>query len=157
MTRQTFTFFFLSAFLFGVLLTAGCGGGGRPIPADMPPLFPSILTFTQEGEPLAEANILLHSDSKWSVGGMTNEKGEMKLVTNGYWDGAPEGTYKITVRKIVVVLNEETGDIIRQTDVIENQFKRENTTPLGITIGKGDNNQTFDVGKAVSINVRISD
>jgi len=61
------------------------------------------------------------------------------------------------VRKIVVEHHAETSDVIRQTDVIESQFKREGTTPLETTIGRGNNNQTFDVGKAVSVNIPISD
>ena len=156
MAKQTFAIFVLSALFAGILLSTGCGGG-RERPKDLPPLFPGTLTFTQGGVPLAEANIILHSESKWSVGGNTNEKGEMKLVTNGLWNGAPEGSYKITVRKIEVVLDEVTGNVRKQTDVIEDQFKREKTTPLAVEIGKSDNNKTFDVGKAVSINVPVTD
>ena len=156
MIRPILAHYFLSILIVCILCSAGCSGG-RAKPADMPPLFPGTFTFMQEGEPLVEANIILHSDTPWSVGGMTNERGEMRLVTNGYWEGAPAGTYKITVRKVVFDINEATGDIIRQTDVIENQFKREHTTPLEVEIGRGDNSQTFDVGRAVSINVPISD
>jgi len=156
MTRQTFTIV-LSVWLCCIILFAGCGGGGRAKPKDMPPLYQGTLTFVQDGVPLDEASIILHSDSKWSVGGKTNEKGALKLTTNGYYDGAPEGTYKITVRKIVAVVNEATGTVTKKTDVIENQFKRENTTPLEVEIGKKDNNQTIEVGKAVSVNVPVTD
>ena len=155
MTRLTFTLF-LSALLCGVLFSAGCGRG-RPKPPDMPPLYPCTLTFTQQGVPLTEASIVLHSDSKWAVSGKTNEKGEAKLVTSGFYDGVPAGTYKITVTKFVVVENETTGATMKRTDVMEKQFKKAETTPLEITIGKSGNNQTFDVGKAVSINLPISD
>ena len=153
--RQPFTIC-LSILLGCVLLFAGCGGSGqRAKPKDLPNLYPCVLTFTQEGVPLAEANIILHSDSKWSVGGLTNDKGEVNLVTNGFYDGVPEGTYKITVHKIVAVMNETTDNVAKQTDVIENNYKMETTTPLEITIGKSDNNKTFDAGKAVSINVPL--
>jgi len=139
-----------------MLFTAGCSGGGqRKKPADMPPLFPSTLIFTQEGVPLAGARITLYSDSKWGVGGLTNENGEVKLVTQGYFDGIPEGTYKITVHKVVIVMDKNNEYTLKQTDVIANEFKRESTTPLEIAIGKKDNNKTFDLGKAVSINLPV--
>jgi len=156
MMKQTFAIFFLSAFFCFVLLIAGCSGG-RAKPKDLPPLYPCTLTFTQEGVPLADASIILHSDSKWSVGGKTDEKGEVRLATNGFYEGVPEGTYKITVWKMVVEHHAETSEVIRQTDVVERKFSSEATTPLEITIGKGNNNQTFDVGKAVSVNIPISD
>jgi len=158
MTRQTITTFFLSVICLCVLLSTGCGGWGqRAKPKDLPPLYPCTLTFTQDGVPLTEANVVLHSDSKWAVGGKTNEKGEVNLVTNGFYNGAPEGTYKITLRRVVVVMNEATGNVAKQTDVIANPFKRAATTPLEIAIGrsKSENNKTFDVGKAVSINIPV--
>ena len=153
---KTSTAIFLSAVLCCVLLSAGCGGGGRAKPKDMPPLYPVTLTFTQEGVPVDEASIVLNSSGKWAVAGMTDEKGEVNLVTNGFYDGAPEGSYKIAVTKIVYEKN-SAGTIVKQTDVIPDQFKREATTPLEIEIGKKDNNKTFDLGKAVSINVPIED
>ena len=155
MTRQTFLIP-LSTIFCCVLFLAGCAEGGRAKPKDLPRLFPCTLTFTQENMPLEGASIVLRSDSKWAVAGKTNEKGEVKLATNGFYNGVPEGTYKITVRKIVVVMNEATGDVAKQTDVIPDQFKSEATTPLEIEIGVGDNNKTFDLGKATSINVPVS-
>jgi len=137
-----------------LLLSAGCGGG-REKPKDLPPLHPGTLTFEQEGVPLGDAHIILHSDSKWAVSGRTNEKGEVKLVTGGFYDGVPEGTYKIIVRKSVVVEDETTGNTIRRTNVVAPQFTQANTTPLEIEIVKGRNSQTFDLGKAVSVNVPV--
>ena len=155
MIRQTFPFF-LSALLCCVFFFTGCGGDGgkRAKPKDLPRLFPCTLTFTQEGVPLEGASIILHSEDRWAVGGKTDEKGEASLVTNGHYDGAPAGTYKITVRKMITVQDAE-GEVTKQTDVIPDQFKREAMTPLEIEIGKSDNNKTFDLGKAVSINVPI--
>jgi len=156
MTRQTFTMF-LSVFLVCcTIFSAGCGGSGqRAKPKDMPPLFPCTLTFTQEEVPLAEASVILHSDSKWAVSGKTDEKGEVKLVTNGFYNGAPAGTYKITVTKFIVVEDETTGATIKRTDVIGKQFQSAQTTPFEIEIGKGGNDKAFDVGKAVSMNIPI--
>ena len=139
-----------------VFMIAGCGGSGgqRKKPSDLPPLYPCTLTFTQEGVPVDDAHITLHSDSKWAVGGRTDEKGEVKPVTNGFYDGVPAGMYKITVAKMVIVEN-EAGDTVKQTEVVDKTFRKKETTPLEIEIVKGNNDQTFDVGKAVSINVPV--
>jgi len=153
MIRQTLTVF-LPILPFCVLLSVGCNDGGRAKPKDLPPLYATTLTFTQEGVPLDDASIVLHSDGRWAVAGRTNEKGEVILTTNGYYDGVPAGTYKISVTKIIFEQNSK-GLIIKQTDVIPNQFKNENTTPLEIEIGTKDNNKTFDLGKAIKVNVPI--
>ena len=154
MPNQPFAIF-LSVLLCCILLfTVGCGDG-RPKPKDMPPLYPCTLTFTQEGVPLEGARITLYSDSKWGTGGTTDDKGEVKLVTQGYYDGVPEGTYKITVHKLVVVMDAKNEVAIKQTDVVANEFKKEATTPLEITIGKKENDKTFDLGKAANVNVPV--
>ena len=153
MIRQAFTFFVL-LLSFCVLLSVGCNDGGRAKPKDLPPLYSATLTFTQEGIPLDDASIVLHSDGKWAVAGRTNESGEVKLTTNGYYDGVPAGTYKISVTKVIFEQNSK-GLIVKQTDVIPNQFKTENTTPLEIEIRTKDNNKTFDLGKAIKVNVPI--
>jgi hypothetical protein len=138
-----------------MLLSTGCGGGGRAKPKDLPPLYPCTLTFIQEGAPLAKADIILHSDSKWAVTGQTNENGQVKLTTNGYYDGVPEGTYKITVRRIIVVMDAKNENPVKQTDIIPNEFKMAANTTLEIAIGKKENDKTYDLGKAVRINVPL--
>jgi hypothetical protein len=138
--------------MFCVLLNVGCSNQ-RDKPKDLPALFPCTLTFTQDGAPLDGANISLHSKSKWSVGGVTDENGNVKLVTNGFYDGVPADTYKIVVRKVVEV--ESNGEVVSRTDVINAKFKKEGTTSLEITISQGNNDQTFDLGKVVNISLPI--
>ena len=154
MLKQPFAIF-LSALLCCMLLSNGCGGDGRARPRDLPALYPCTLTFTQEGVPLAKADIILHSDSKWAVTGQTDENGQATLTTNGYYNGVPEGTYKITVRRIIVVMDAKNVNPVKQTDVIPNEFKMATNTTLEITIGKKGNDKTYDLGKAVSINVPL--
>ena len=156
MTQSVKRLTFVSHLFFAALFV-GCGAKDDGKPADMPPLFPATLTFTQEGAALDGATIILHSDSKWSVRGRTDNQGKVQLSTNGYYDGVPEGSYKITVQKIAGTLDPATGELVRQTDVIDPALQRPETTTLEIDIVKGNNDKAFDVGKAANINIPISD
>ncbi|MDR1268816.1 MAG: hypothetical protein LBK82_04775, partial [Planctomycetaceae bacterium] len=106
---------------------------------------------------------------KWSVGGGTDENGQVVLMTNGRYAGAPEGKYKITVDKVVSKvppipkeseLPEDEkqrqkifDDINKQTTItriVDEKFLDEKKTPLELEIVKGKNKQTFDLGKPVN-------
>jgi len=89
---------------FFVLATLFCFGcGGEKLPPGMPKLYPATITVTQDGQPLAGAEvILLNTDpsTSWSAGGMTDQNGVIKLRTLGRYDGAPAGKYRVAVEKI---------------------------------------------------------
>jgi hypothetical protein len=147
-------------------------GCGDDRPSDMPPLQPVVLTFIQDGVPLSDAIVTLYSTDpnfKWSVGGGTEETGQVVLMTNGRYTGAPEGKYKITVDKVVrngppvpkeseLPEDEEQrqkifNDIDKQTSItriIDKKFLEEKSTPLEFDVVKGKNTQTFDLGKSVN-------
>jgi hypothetical protein len=135
----------------------------------MPPLQSVVLTFTLDKKNLSEAIVTLYSaepNFKWSVGGGTDKNGQVILMTNGRYIGAPEGKYKITVDKVVrnsppipheseLPEDEEQrkkifNDIDRQTIIIrivDEKFLDEKKTPLELEVVKGKNEQTFDLGK----------
>jgi len=81
---------------------AGCGGDKRP--DGMPKLYPASIGITQEGEPLAGATVQLIPgdgvDSRWGPMGMTDAAGVVVLKTNARYNGAPLGTYRVTVSKV---------------------------------------------------------
>ncbi len=140
-----------------LVLSFGCRGG-RAKPEGLPDLHPCTLTFTQEGAPLVGANIALRSSDpsyQWSVGGRTDQQGMVSLVTNGYYDGAPLGTFKVTVRKIVEQMEGEK--VVKLTDVIPRAFQTADTSTLELDIVKGAHTQTFDLGKPASVNMPIED
>jgi hypothetical protein len=91
-------------FLGLVLLVTGCG---PTLPKGFPKLYPTILTVTQEGQPLADADVLLYSatDSslRWVVSGRTDASGQAQLKTVATAQisvsGAPLGKFKVTVIK----------------------------------------------------------
>lgn len=89
--------------MFGVALcTFGCSSGPKK-PAGMPTLYPTEITVSSESGPLADAIVtLLPADGsrlQWGSGGRTNASGVARIKTHGQFDGAPEGKFKIVVKK----------------------------------------------------------
>lgn len=85
----------LIAFSCCVLSTlVGCGGN-----AD---LAPATGVVTLDGEPMAEAKVMLHpiDGGPRNSYGTTNAKGEFKLSTFGMNDGALIGRHVVTVTKV---------------------------------------------------------
>ena len=88
-----------TGFLVAVILS-GCGG--QPLPADLPKLYPTVITIVQEGKPLEAALVtMVNMDptSQWGCAARTDALGKAKMQTNGMYVGAPAGTYKVTVVK----------------------------------------------------------
>lgn len=153
---------------FAASLFSGCNSGPQ-LPPGMPKLTPVKLTFTQEGQPLAGATIALFEDGQgpqsWYPGGLTNDKGEVEIYTNGKYKGAPSGKYKITVKKIYAEPSKhgpplEEGapgyeewqkkvsqENLKTYSVVDKKYAEAQTSPLEIDIPSGAT--TFDVGKAV--------
>ena len=171
-----------------VLLCAGCGG--QRLPADLPPLHPTVLTITQGGAPLADAVVgAVNVDETilWSGAAVTDASGRATMLTNGMYRGLPEGTWKITVVKHIrypegptTSLLDEAPDInvdaaahfawvaanraridaeARERSRMEPQtyelvdplLGSSQTTTLEVTITRGRNQHTLDVGEAVRV------
>ncbi|GHT32463.1 hypothetical protein FACS1894214_4330 [Planctomycetales bacterium] len=155
-----------------ILFLSGCGGAERP--ANLPKLYPTSITLTQEGKPLVNAMVMLYSadaDFKWSVAGITNASGTAEIKTHGKFSGSPLGEYKVAVSKTE---NPNQGESFDDTEegqkkraaakrqsvaviynLVEKQYMERDTTPLLIKIEKGKNRQTFDAGKAVRIEDKV--
>lgn len=139
------------------IVIAGCGPA---LPDGMPKLYPTTLTFTQEGKPLAEASVVLipQFDCPWMVGGLTDANGQVPLKTHGKYDGAPAGKFKICVTKTVsegeLPSMDSSQARVAMTfyEAVELQYSKAETTPLEIDIEpKQTEEKTFDVGKAVKL------
>jgi len=94
------TIFSLMALLLAMPVLTGCG---EKLPEGMPKLYPTMITITQEGEPLEGALIQLFPEddsiSQWGPSGLTNASGVVELRTNAKYKGAPLGNYKVTIIK----------------------------------------------------------
>jgi len=109
--------------------------------------------------------LIPETDSKWSVGGVTDANGLCRLRTHGQFDGAPEGKYKIVVIKDIMEIPEPDTNAPVSIGMdglpsalgvlyalVDAQFSNVNTTPLTVTITRsGAEPSTFDLGAPVRI------
>jgi len=142
----------LVAFL---LVLPGCG---EPLPDGFPKLYPVSIQFIQEGEPVAEASVILmpQDDGKWAVGGATDANGIATFRTHGKHSGVPAGKYKVMIQKQDIVQKPTNipGEFLYDSfDLIDPNFRSENT-PLEIEVISGRNKfDPIDLGKSVRIQV----
>ena len=155
----------LSLFCPVILCLAVAGCGGEPKPDGLPKLYPVTLTFTQNGEPCADAIVTLVpvSDSPWGTGGITNANGNVRVQTHGKFPGAPAGKYKITVSKTEngtagqASANMFATQTIQTFNLIDPVYAVSSSTPLDITVEAGKNKTPyppFDLGAKVREPVR---
>jgi len=164
-------------FPFGMILCFGLFAGcTQKLPDGFPKLYPTTLTVTQEGTPLAEASVILYSADdpsfRWVVTGVTDSKGNAPLgtfaTTQIRKNGAPAGKFKVTVTKTksdeVPVLSPvaEQDEIdawraqMRQLKpqnhkFVEQQYSDINATPLEVVIEKKTNAVSVDAGKKIEL------
>jgi hypothetical protein len=75
----------------------GCGGSEPPGPKQLPTV-PAAGTVTYNGQPLANATISCqHSDGEAAASGKSDASGKFTLKSYGDKDGAPVGSYKVSV------------------------------------------------------------
>ena len=153
--------FFLICFVLTFALIAGCS---EPLPDGFPKLYPATLTVTQEGEPVAEANVFLYSmddpSFRWIVTGVTDSKGNASLgtlaTTQIHKKGVPTGKFKVTVNKSKSDEVPELSPMAEQAEInawtakmrqlkpqvhyyVEQQYTSVNSTPLEVVIEKKTN------------------
>ena len=164
----------LLIFLVAMITFTGCQFGGEVLPKDMPKLVPAKIQLTQDGAPLAGATVLLidpAGNRQWEAGGLTDDSGTIELYTNGRYKGAPEGKYKVVVKKTETepsklgpdpgVDDPKYGEYMAQLvsekldafTLVEKQFTAPNSTPLEVEIKKGGPVQKLDVGAKVRIKI----
>ncbi len=75
----------------------GCGGSEPPGPKQLPTV-PAAGTVTYKGQPLANATVACqHLDGQVSASGKSDASGKFTLKSYGDKDGAPAGSYKVSV------------------------------------------------------------
>jgi len=159
--------------LIAVCVLVGCGGPQRP--AGFPALFLCEITITQGGQPLVGADVRLMPESgsaDWIISGKTGSNGVARVSTHGKFDGAPEGTFKVLVSKTLVKASQYTepedtaspewgqwnaraaAEFRPLIMYVKPEYDDVNAAPHSITITRGRNKATFDVGEAVEIVVQ---
>ena len=145
-------------------LFPGCADTSRP--SDLPPLFPTTISVTQGGVPLAGAHVELipqdSPDHPYRPMVITDENGNAMMRTYGF-PGAPAGKYKIIVRKNIV------DDIVYGTDrhgertiisssrynLVEARYGNVAETPHEVEVAASSRGTqvTIDVGAAIRVKV----
>jgi hypothetical protein len=118
-------------------LLAGCGGSPTI------PCAPVRGTVLQNGQPLPEAMVVFHPQDPQAVAAprpvaYTNQQGEFELTTVQQGDGAPVGTYAITVelRAPRLVGEEQVRD---GRNLLPARYASPQTSPLSFDVAQGDN------------------
>ncbi|MDO5554190.1 MAG: hypothetical protein Q4G68_10555 [Planctomycetia bacterium] len=149
---------YVGLFVMMTVCWFGCSAGDRP--ADLPDLYKIRIKLTQEGQPVEGAlvNFVARSPLKWAVGGVSDASGICQPRTHGKFNGVPEGSYDITVRKIC---SEPTGNMVpgampgtetpevKNTQVIDEKY----TVPGALTLDVVPGGQTefaFELGAPVT-------
>ena len=142
--------------LFSLLLPCGCGDSARP--KDLPSLYSCTVLVIQDGKPLEEARVELHSEGeqKYVPTAYTDASGIAVMQTHGF-SGAPAGKYKITVSKnieddVVYQIGEEGEQVVASYNVyktVDDQHSSASTTPHEVEVGRKTSRMEVNVGDAV--------
>ncbi|TWU09998.1 carboxypeptidase regulatory-like domain-containing protein [Allorhodopirellula heiligendammensis] len=146
-------------FIIGLSATFFVGCSGDELPVGMPSLQPVKVTIVQDGTPLEGASVQLmpeDASNTWASGGSTDATGVVNIMTLGKFEGAPAGTYKVTVDKIssegpVEVSNDPAGvPPATMFRLVDPQFSSLKTTTAEVTVAEGETTeQLIDVGPAI--------
>ena len=80
--------------------TAGCGGGPE-MPENIPPLTPTTITVTYNGDPVEGASVVLAPESgEFPAAGLTDASGNAVMKTEGMYEGVAAGNYLASVTKL---------------------------------------------------------
>ena len=150
------------ASLLTIPFIIGCGGDSSR-PKDLPPLFPCVVTITQDGQPLGGATVSFDpvdtGNAKYQASSITDDTGKAVATTYGF-EGVPAGKYKVCVRKTLVEpgkqIRDGYGDLVdapgTEYRTVDPKYSYADSTPHEIEIvGKGTPPASFDVGKPVKI------
>ena len=129
-------------------------------PSGLPPLHPTTVTIMQNGTPLSGVSVRLLSKepSEWPSAGTTDASGKAEIVTYGQFPGVPTGEYMVILSKTESVSKGDgqsgeggSGGTTEIFSLIAVEHTKEGTSTLQITVNKGKNATTFDVGEPVRV------
>lgn len=134
-----------------IVLFSGCGGSD--IPANRPKTVPVNGIIKQKGTPIAGVTVAFIPSTSNAIGavGVTNEKGEFRLMTFAPGDGAVPGPYKVTLTKSVVEGGELTEDSSAKSTavtkhLINSKYANPNSSGFAVNVEEGkENHFPFDL------------
>jgi hypothetical protein len=132
-----------------VLVVACCGCGGESYDS-----VPVSGTVTHKGTPVEGATVAFHGGSaKVPATGVTDASGKFKLSSYKPDDGAPAGSYRVTVTKkkleggggtgpssMEEAAAKSGGPAAKETDLLPAKYADQEMTPLTATVEKGKTN-----------------
>ena len=137
------------AWLWLVVAVAGCVGS----PSNLPQLVPVSGTVMLDGEPLSGAVVtFIPTESTRGTGanGYTDTAGKYEIVANHGGKGAPEGTYKVLIAKLVMPdgsdfpINSNIAPLDSPArQILPARYSEVNQTELTATVRDGANTIDF--------------
>ena len=153
---------------------SGCNQKVKP--DGMPDLYPCSITITQGGTPLEGALVKLEPKQggtiAWNSDGRTDAKGIAKIATGIDFNGVPEGEYIVRVSKTELSPSElaeyapknpieyDKWEKAKRAEkritynLVKPEFNDAKMAPHSITITKGKNEATFDVGEPIKEEIK---
>jgi hypothetical protein len=138
-----------------VSFLSGCNQSQRP--KGLPNLHPCTITVTQNGSPVTDVSVQLVSkeESIWPVTGTTDTSGNAVLVTYGQFRGAPVGDYIVVLSKRLTETKTPANEYVSGTtevySLIDVKYTESETSPLEMSVKKGRNTMSFEIGSPVRV------
>ncbi|MDR2754875.1 MAG: Ig-like domain-containing protein [Planctomycetaceae bacterium] len=129
-----------------ILCLSGCSKTKKP--DGLPDLYPCHVKVTINNEPLKGAAVSLSgNDGRWPGNGITDQQGIAVIRTRGQFVGVAEGTYKVTVSKMLSPpsTGKDEGSTEEPKPLVNPKYATPTTTPLECVVKSGTNNFEFKV------------
>jgi hypothetical protein len=149
------SFRYIVFFCLWIPFLSGCSQSQRP--AGLPSLHPCTITVTQNGIPVADVSVQLiaKEESVWPVTGITDTSGNAVLVTYSRFQGVPVGDYIVVLSKRLAETdtpaNEYVSGITQVYSLIDIKYTESATSPLEMSVKKGRNSMSFEIGSPVRV------
>ncbi|MCL2742978.1 MAG: carboxypeptidase-like regulatory domain-containing protein [Planctomycetaceae bacterium] len=145
----------IALLLFSSLLlisAVSCGGKLPPRPEGMPnPVSCTIIVQDESGTPIDKALVVLRpEDSEWTASGSTDTSGRTSVKTNGLYNGAVPGKYKVLISKSEIIstgqMSDEGTEVTQTNVLIDPKFSKKEATPFTLEVPvSGTCTETFKV------------
>jgi hypothetical protein len=126
-----------------VVFASSCGRSKIPEIQGKLPVFPVKGKLLLDGKPLPNANLVFHPTtplpkdaSQMLPRGRTNEEGAFALTTYSDNDGAPAGTYRVTVSYRGTHQNQRTNE---EPELMPPAYRNPRASMLTAEVQEGDN------------------
>jgi hypothetical protein len=125
--------------LGGLMLLAGCGDS-----QDGVPVYPARGTVLYQGAPAEGAKVVLYDTNRQDPKapfptGEVQPDGTFRLTSYEEGDGAPAGTYKVTITWLEPIPEGVNREMYSPADRLGGRYANPEQSPLEVTIVEGNN------------------